>query len=186
MEATSRCASSARVAVRHVRPDAVRAVQPGFDPLFPRNTLSAYWKSQYLDELSRRRDRVDHGQRRGPAGAADPGQHLRDGRRDRGRRPEETAFASARLRTWFDRRHVDRPRAKTTKTGSRGCVGVGGRKKTAPATVYLNFTGLGDDEAPSAGVDTAFGRNLKRLAEVKAEYDPTNFFRVNNNIEPAS
>jgi hypothetical protein len=52
--------------------------------------------------------------------------------------------------------------------------------------VYLNFTGLGDDETLDAGVDTAFGRNLQRLAEVKAEYDPTNFFRVNHNIEPAS
>ena len=29
------------------------------------------------------------------------------------------------------------------------------------------------------------GRNLKRLAEVKAKYDPENFFRVNNNILPA-
>ena len=27
-------------------------VQTGFDPLFPRDTLRAYWKSQYLDELS--------------------------------------------------------------------------------------------------------------------------------------
>jgi hypothetical protein len=52
--------------------------------------------------------------------------------------------------------------------------------------VYLNFTGLSGEEAASAGVDTAFGRNLRRLAEVKAAYDPDNFFRVNNNIVPAS
>jgi FAD/FMN-containing dehydrogenase len=50
--------------------------------------------------------------------------------------------------------------------------------------VYLNFTGLAD-EARSAGVDTAFGRNLERLAKVKAKYDPDNFFHVNNNIHPA-
>ena len=50
--------------------------------------------------------------------------------------------------------------------------------------VYLNFTGLAD-EAPSAGVDTAFGRNLARLAEIKGEYDPDNFFRLNNNIAPS-
>jgi hypothetical protein len=50
--------------------------------------------------------------------------------------------------------------------------------------VYLNFTGLAD-EAPSAGVETAFGRNLRRLAQVKAKYDPDNFFRLNNNITPA-
>ena len=51
--------------------------------------------------------------------------------------------------------------------------------------MYHNFTGLAD-EAPSAGVDSAFGRNMKRLAEVKAKYDPDNFFRMNNNIAPAS
>ena len=50
--------------------------------------------------------------------------------------------------------------------------------------MYLNFTGLAD-EAPSAGVDSAFGRNLLRLAEIKAAYDPGNFFNLNNNIKPA-
>jgi hypothetical protein len=51
-------------------------------------------------------------------------------------------------------------------------------------SVYLNFTGL-SGEALDAGVDTAFGRNLRRLAQVKATYDPDNFFRFNNNIVPA-
>src|SRR5215207_993868 len=51
--------------------------------------------------------------------------------------------------------------------------------------VYLNFMGLSDEPA-SAGVDTAFGRNLRRLAEIKATYDPDNFFRHNNNIAPAT
>jgi hypothetical protein len=51
--------------------------------------------------------------------------------------------------------------------------------------VYLNFTGLADEQ-PSAGVDTALGRNLARAAEVKAKYDPENFFSVNNNVIPAS
>jgi hypothetical protein len=45
--------------------------------------------------------------------------------------------------------------------------------------VYLNLTGL-PGEAASAGVDSPYGRNLRRLAEVKAVYDPDDFFRVNN------
>ena len=49
--------------------------------------------------------------------------------------------------------------------------------------VYLNFTGRAGEQ-PSAGVDTAFGRNLERLASVKATYDPGNLFRVNHNIRP--
>ncbi|WP_214371190.1 BBE domain-containing protein [Pseudonocardia sp. H11422] len=51
--------------------------------------------------------------------------------------------------------------------------------------MYLNFTGR-DDEPPAAGTDTAFGRNLFRLGRVKAKYDPTNLFQVNNNVVPAS
>jgi hypothetical protein len=51
--------------------------------------------------------------------------------------------------------------------------------------VYLNFTGLADEDA-TAGVDSAMGRNLGRLAEIKAKYDPDNFFRINNNVVPAS
>jgi Berberine and berberine like len=49
--------------------------------------------------------------------------------------------------------------------------------------VYLNFTGLAG-ETPSAGVDSAYERNLERLAQVKAAYDPDNFFHVNHNIRP--
>lgn len=49
--------------------------------------------------------------------------------------------------------------------------------------IYLNFTGLAD-ESPASGVDTALGRNVRRLAEIKATYDPDNRFRRNNNIAP--
>jgi hypothetical protein len=33
-------------------------------------------------------------------------------------------------------------------------------------------------------IHTAFGSNLARLSAVKEKYDPTNFFRVNQNIRP--
>jgi hypothetical protein len=46
---------------------------------------------------------------------------------------------------------------------------------------YVNF--MGDDEDdPAAG---AYGRTLERLRQVKAIYDPDNFFRLNQNIQPA-
>jgi hypothetical protein len=32
-------------------------------------------------------------------------------------------------------------------------------------------------------IKTAFGPNLARLAAIKRKYDPTNFFRVNQNIK---
>jgi berberine-like enzyme len=45
----------------------------------------------------------------------------------------------------------------------------------------LNF--LGDEGHDT--VRAAFGANYPRLAQLKAKYDPTNFFRVNQNVVPA-
>ena len=51
----------------------------------------------------------------------------------------------------------------------------------ARGRVYLNF--LGDEGAER--VRHAYGdRQYRRLVELKREYDPTNFFRRNQNIEP--
>jgi FAD/FMN-containing dehydrogenase len=45
---------------------------------------------------------------------------------------------------------------------------------------YLNFAGFGEEGA--AGVKQAFGPQYARLAALKAQYDSTNLFRLNNNI----
>jgi hypothetical protein len=47
---------------------------------------------------------------------------------------------------------------------------------------YINY--IGDDEAADA-VAAAYGPNYPRLQQVKARYDPGNFFRLNQNITPA-
>jgi FAD/FMN-containing dehydrogenase len=46
---------------------------------------------------------------------------------------------------------------------------------------YVNFM-MGDES--QSKLRASFGANYDRLAEVKAKYDPTNFFRVNQNIAP--
>lgn len=47
---------------------------------------------------------------------------------------------------------------------------------------YINF--LSEDDAPTR-VQAALGRpNYERLVTVKNQYDPTNFFRMNQNIKP--
>jgi FAD/FMN-containing dehydrogenase len=48
---------------------------------------------------------------------------------------------------------------------------------------YVNY--LGDDEVGEP-VAAAYGPNYRRLQEVKTEYDPTNFFHLNQNIRPLS
>jgi len=46
---------------------------------------------------------------------------------------------------------------------------------------YVNF--MMDDETEGR-VQATYGENYDRLARIKAKYDPTNFFCVNQNIEP--
>ena len=48
---------------------------------------------------------------------------------------------------------------------------------------YVNF--MSDDEADGR-VQASYGPNYQRLATVKKKYDPTNLFRVNQNIRPAA
>jgi FAD/FMN-containing dehydrogenase len=58
-------------------------------------------------------------------------------------------------------------------------------EKAAPfATggVYVNF--MPDDEAQRVK-GGAYGPNYERLAKLKAKYDPSNLFRLNQNVPPA-
>lgn len=52
--------------------------------------------------------------------------------------------------------------------------------KYATGGVYVNFISEGEERVPNA-----FGENYERLAKLKSKYDPTNFFRTNQNIKPA-
>ncbi len=46
--------------------------------------------------------------------------------------------------------------------------------------VYVNFMSAGEDDR----IKVAYGKNYDRLVSVKNRYDPTNLFRVNENIKP--
>ncbi|MER9430032.1 BBE domain-containing protein [Mesorhizobium sp. M0408] len=48
--------------------------------------------------------------------------------------------------------------------------------------VYANNLG----EEGTDRVLAAYGENYPRLAALKNKYDPTNFFRLNQNIKPAT
>ena len=161
------------------------AVQSAFDPFFPRQALRAYWKSQYLDELTD--DAIDAiagraADRPGPLTLVNT---FRLGGAVHAVGPEDTAFAerSAPFMVSFDAMWPDPAAATPTRSpGSRSAWDE--MTKYGNGGVFLNFTGLADEPMQS-GVATAFGRNLARLGRVKASYDPDNFFRLNNNIAPA-
>ncbi|MCG6560720.1 FAD-binding oxidoreductase [Ruegeria sp. 1NDH52C] len=54
-------------------------------------------------------------------------------------------------------------------------------KPFSTGSAYVNF--MPEDEVDR--VDNVYGTNMRRLSEIKAKYDPDNFFRCNHNIRPA-
>jgi len=57
-------------------------------------------------------------------------------------------------------------------------------RNSRTAAAYLNFAGFQEEE--DAMMQAAFGPHYERLADLKTRYDPTNFFRLNQNIRPRS
>ena len=64
---------------------------------------------------------------------------------------------------------------------ARGCIEA--MRPFSSGGTYLNFPGFLEEGQQQ--LRDAFGANYERLARVKAEYDPNNVFRVNQNIAPA-
>ncbi len=161
------------------------AVQASFDPFFPRDTLQAYWKSQYLDELPDEAIDVIAAKAQDRPAPLTLVNTFHMGGAIANVGPEDTAFSerSSPFMVSIDGMWTDPADGPANVAWVRsaweeiGKFGNGG--------VYLNFTGLADEDL-TAGVDSALGRNLRRLGKVKATYDPENFFKLNNNILPAA
>jgi len=156
-------------------------LQAMFDPIYPAG-LQWYWKSDFFNELS----------------DAAIEKHLEHG---------------SRLPTWMSTMHLypvngkaNRVAERDTAFGYRDAVFSGvivgvdsdpaGRDKITgwareyyedlhpfgAGGAYLNFMmEEGEDR-----IRATYRGNHQRLAEVKAKYDPENFFRVNQNIRPAA
>ncbi len=59
-------------------------------------------------------------------------------------------------------------------------------QKTQPfATEGVYVNNLGNDEEESR-IRSAYGGNYERLVDLKNKYDPTNLFRLNQNIPPTA
>jgi hypothetical protein len=160
------------------------AVQAGFDPLFVRGTLRGYLKSEYLAELSDEAIELlaRHIQER-PTPRTLVATLVMGGAINRVG-SQDTAYAerSAQWMVSLDGFWSDASDdADVISWVRRAWMDLG---EFGTGTPYLNFTGSAG-EAASAGVESAFGANLKRLAQIKAKYDSDNFFRLNNNIAPA-
>lgn len=144
--------------------------------------LRNYWTADYLDELSD--DAIDvfasHSERMPVPSACQSiifpwgGQVARNGAGDTPMSRRDVPWVSHPFALWEsadgDERHLSWARGISADL-----------KRFSNGGVYLNFIGNeGQDR-----VRAAFGESYERLAQIKAEYDPDNFFRFNQNIKPA-
>lgn len=59
-------------------------------------------------------------------------------------------------------------------------------RELAAATAPYSTGGVYVNSAAGDKAEATYGSNYQRLSAIKAKYDPTNFFRSNQNIKPAS
>jgi FAD/FMN-containing dehydrogenase len=156
-------------------------LQSGFDALYPKGGYY-YWKSRALAELSDGAigDIVDFAGRR-PSPLSDivvwhnGGAISQVGETETAYGGRDANFLVTGEASWDDPALTN-----DAVTWGREFWEAMGRHSTGG--LYLNFAGLGEekDELVRAG----YGINYERLAQLKAQYDPTNFFRMNLNISP--
>ena len=163
-----------------VKPLSYVEQQGSFDAGFPPQRLH-YWKSGFLRETTP--DAIDvlvDSASRMPSALSGIGlQHLH-GAASRVN-PGETAFPH-RFEFW------DVPILSQWQEPTESEANIRWARDTWAALepfsehgVYVNNLGVeGDDR-----VRSAYGANYQRLAALKAIYDPTNFFQLNQNIKPA-
>jgi FAD/FMN-containing dehydrogenase len=158
-------------------------LQSGFDALFPEGQFR-YWKSRAFAELPEEAidEIADWGARR-PTPLTDITIWHHGGAMSR---IDETATAYAGRDAPFlvtgEVSWADPAQSDEAIAWGREFWDAMGRHSTGG--LYLNFPGLGEEK--EALVRAGYGANYERLAALKAKYDPTNLFRMNLNIPPAS
>ena len=155
-------------------------LQQMFDPFFPKGELRYYWKAMYLDRLDEESTAtLMNAVRKRPSpismaviwalGGAmarvDPGRTAVGAR--------NAPYAVEILANWKEA-------ANTNENVSWARELFDALLRFSSGKPNLNFPGLAE-ESPGL-VRAAFGSHYDRLLAIKRTYDPTNFFRLNQNI----
>lgn len=164
-------------------PQAYTQAQRFFDEEYPARTMRYYWKSTNLvsldDEAIRRI--VEHGLRQpSPHSTTDlwniGGAVKRLGNGSSAFHGRDAAFLLNPEANWTQA-------ADDTTNIAWVRDFVAAMEPWSDGGRYLNFAGF--QEEGEAMMRTAFGPHFARLVELKRKYDPSNLFRLNQNVAPA-
>jgi FAD/FMN-containing dehydrogenase len=164
-----------------VQPLPFPAMQKLLDEGFPDGTQN-YWKSTFVKELSD--DAIDlivaHGNKMQSPLSAVVIEYYAGAAGRTG--SAETAFAQrqAEYDIGFMAQWTDTAENDVHTAWARNVTEA--MKPYSSGAYLLNF--LSEEDADT--IQAAFGANYPRLAQVKKKYDPTNFFSINQNIQPAA
>lgn len=160
-------------------PTPYRAVQTFFDEDFPYGKLQYYWKSLYLRELSDAAIAAIEAlaaARPSPRSTLDiwhlGGAFSRVKTEDSAFGRRDAPYLLGIEANWEDPRETEQNIAWARNAYER-------MKAFSTGSSYLNLNITGDDSVRAAHGDT-----YERLVALKNRYDPTNLFRLNQNIKP--
>ena len=159
------------------------SVQTAFDPFFPKGQRQYYFKSCYLKSLDQETIAALI-----PKGINPPTpsiliaiwhyggamQRVGDG---------ETAFMGREATYLFSVDAIWDDPAQTEEVLAYSRSYLADMEPYSPGGLYVNFAGLG--EGGENLVKSAYGSHYERLVALKNKYDPTNLFRLNQNIKPS-
>lgn len=164
----------------HVGPMPYPALQSLFDPLYPEG-MQWYWKGDFVRKIPEEALAVH--QRFGEVPTMHSTMHLYPVNGAAGRVGEEETAWSYREANWsMVIAGVDPEPANEARITEWARDYWEALHPYSAEGAYLNFM----MEEGQERVQATYRGNYKRLARVKAKYDPENMFRVNQNIHPAN
>ncbi len=158
-------------------------LQTLFDTLMPAGDFRCYWKARYLTDLSDAM--IDVALENGAAAPSDNtlSSLWNFGGATAAVPAEATAFGDRSMGWMYSLDGVWSDPADDARNIAWARAGWESAAPYAQAgRAYLNFPGHGEDNAELTR--SSFGANYRRLAAIKAKYDPQNLFRFNQNIQP--
>lgn len=160
------------------------AVQAAFDPFFPKGQRQYYFKSRYLKSLDSATIAALLPRAINPPAPSVLIALWHYGGAMQRVTSTETAFMGREASFLFSVDAVWDDPAQTDEVLAYSRAFLAEMEPYSTGGLYVNFAGLGEEGEKL--VKDAYGANYQRLVALKNKYDPTNLFRLNQNIKPTA